>query len=120
LAGALLLQILVDNGEAPLTLQSLQPAFFDVRAAADFTLTVDGAGFTAGSVVRWNGSDRPTVFVSSSRLAAAIYAADVSLVGDFPVTVRDPQPAPGGSESALRLFRVVPAVYEIVAPLVRK
>ncbi len=37
----------------------------------DFELAVDGAGFVYGSVVRWNGSDRPTTFVSSARVTAA-------------------------------------------------
>ena len=36
-----------------------------------FTLTVNGSGFIDGSVVRWDGSDRTTTFVSSSQLSAA-------------------------------------------------
>jgi hypothetical protein len=113
-------RILVDNGPAPLVLQTIQPSLYDVTEAADFTLTVNGVGFTTGSVVRWNGSDRPTTFVNSTRLTAAIYAADVSTLGDFPVTVRDPLPAPGGTETAPRILRVVAALFDIHLPLVRK
>jgi hypothetical protein len=113
-------KILVDNGLAPLVLISLQPSLYDVAKAADFTLTVNGVGFTTDSVVRWNGSNRPTVFVSSTRLTATIYAADVSSIGDFPVTVRDPLPAPGGTETAPRTLRVVAALFDIHLPLVRK
>jgi hypothetical protein len=113
-------KILVDNGQAPLVLQSLQPALFDGSKAADFSLTVNGIGFTTGSVVRWNGSDRPTTFVSSTRLTASIYAADVSTIGDFLITVRYPLPAPGGTETTPLTFRVVAALFDIYLPLVRK
>ncbi len=41
-----------------------------------FTLTVTGTNFIGGSVVRWNGADRATTFVSATRLTAAIPAAD--------------------------------------------
>jgi len=113
-------KILVDNGLAPLVLTSIQPSLYDVTEAADFTLTVDGVGFTTDSVVRWSGSDRPTTFVSSTRLTAAIYAADVSTIGDFPVTVFDPLPAPDGTETSARILRVVAALFDIHLPLVRK
>jgi hypothetical protein len=109
-------KILVDNGPAPLTLQSIYPVLFDVTKPADFTLTVYGISFTANSVVRWKGSDRPTVFVSSTRLTATIFAADVSTTGVFPVTVRDPLPTPGGTETAPVMFYVVPIVYNIYLP----
>jgi sugar lactone lactonase YvrE len=65
----------------------------------DFTLTVTGSGFVAGSTVRWNGSDRPTNYLSSTRLTASISAADVIAGGPFAVTVFTP--APGGGTSAL-------------------
>ncbi|MEJ5309852.1 MAG: right-handed parallel beta-helix repeat-containing protein [Anaerolineae bacterium] len=113
-------KILVDNGPAPLTLLSINPSFFDVDEAADFTLTADGAGFTANSVVRWNGSDRPTTFVSSTRLTATIRAADVSTVGSFPVTVYDPAPSPGGTETPPRMFYVVKEIFRVYLPLVFK
>ena len=80
-------KILLDNGAAPLTLESLQPSLFDVTEAADFYLLVNGTGFTANSMVRWDGSDRPTSFVNSTRLIATIYSADVSTIGDYLVTV---------------------------------
>ncbi|NJN37237.1 MAG: hypothetical protein HC794_09615, partial [Nitrospiraceae bacterium] len=43
---------------------------------ADFMLTVDGAGFVPGSVVRWNGEDRPTSYISSAQVMARIAAVD--------------------------------------------
>ena len=113
-------KILVDNGPAPLTLLSIHPALFDVDEAADFTLTVNGTGFTTNSVVRWNGSDRPTTFVSGTRLTAAIYAADVSAIGDIPVTVYDPYPLPSGTETSPIMFHVVESVFDIYLPVISR
>jgi hypothetical protein len=47
-----------------------QPLVPDATAPGGpaFTLTVNGAGFVAGSVVNWNGSPRATTFVSSTKL----------------------------------------------------
>lgn len=63
----------------------------------DFTLTVNGAGFVPESVVRWNGSPRPTTFVSNTQLTAAIPAADIATIGSALITVFNP--APGGGVS---------------------
>ena len=71
------------------TLTTLSPS----SAAAggpDFTLTVNGSNFASGSVVRWNGADRPTTFVSATRLNATIPAADIAAAGTASVTVRNP------------------------------
>jgi hypothetical protein len=110
-------KILVENGPAPLTLQGIHPSLMAASSAADFTLTVFGAGFTSNCVVRWNGNDRPTVFVSSTKLTASISAADVSTVGVYPVTVRDPQPAPGGSETPAVWFHVLLNITSLFFPL---
>ncbi len=59
------------------------------------TLTVDGTGFVLRSVVRWNGADRPTTYVSPTRLTAQLTAADVASAGTAPVTVFT-SPAGGG------------------------
>ncbi len=69
-----------------------------------FTLTVDGTNFLTGSVVRWNGADRATVFVNSTRLTAAILSADVAAGGTAGITVFNP--APGGGTSNSRAFTV--------------
>jgi hypothetical protein len=45
-----------------------------------YTLTVTGTGFAPGLVVNWNGSPRPTTFVSSTQLTAAISAADTAFL----------------------------------------
>ena len=71
-----------------------------VPGGAGFTLAVTGANFTATSVVRWNGSDRATTFVSSTQLTAAIPAVDIAAAGMAQVTVFNPAPG-GGTSSAL-------------------
>ncbi len=113
-------KILVDNGPAPLTLLGITPSLFDVDEAADFTLIADGTGFTANSVVRWNGNDRPTTFVSSTRLTATIFAADVSVVGQFPVTVYDPAPPPTGTVTLPKMLYVVKDIFQAYLPTVQK
>ncbi len=73
-------------------------------ASAALTLTVNGKHFVAASVVRWNGSDRTTTFVSASQLRAAITAGDLATARSVPVTVFTP--APGGGTSAVKSFTV--------------
>jgi hypothetical protein len=81
----------------PPALSSLAPSGAPVGAAG-FSLTVNGSGFNAGSVVRWNGADRPTTYVSATRLRATIPASDVNAAGTAQVTVF--APAPGGGLSS--------------------
>jgi hypothetical protein len=63
-----------------------------------FTLNVTGADLVDGAVVRWDGSDRPTTFVSGSAVTASIAAADLATGKIVQVTVRNPD---GGISSPL-------------------
>ncbi|MGZ8840218.1 MAG: SBBP repeat-containing protein [Candidatus Aminicenantales bacterium] len=83
------------------TLSSLSTTNVTGGGAA-FTITVLGSNFVPSSVVRWNGSDRTTTYVSSVELQAAIPASDLATGGDVPVTVFNPAPV-GGLTSALSL-----------------
>jgi VWFA-related protein len=84
-------------GPAPepgaLAIRSLSPS---AVTAGDFgfTLTVTGAGFVNGSVVRWNSVNRPTTFVSATELTAAISSADIANLGTVAITVANNEPAP--------------------------
>ena len=69
---------------------------------AAFTLMVSGTNFISSSAVRWNGSDRPTTFVSSTQLTAAIPASDIATSGSAQVTVFNPAPG-GGASSTMAL-----------------
>ncbi|MEY4751574.1 MAG: hypothetical protein RIQ60_3788 [Pseudomonadota bacterium] len=56
----------------------------------DFVVTAIGTGFTANSVVQWNGAARPTTFISSTEVVANISAADIAQVGSAELTVFTP------------------------------
>jgi len=75
-----------------------------VAGSPAFTLTVTGTKFLTGSVVRWNGADRPTTYVSATQLTAVIPAPDVASPGTKGVTVFNP--APGGGTSNAKPFIV--------------
>jgi hypothetical protein len=77
-------------------ISGLTPASMNV-GASPFTLTVNGSGFAPASVVRWNGADRATTFVSSSQIRATITAADLTSVGTVDVSVFNPVPQGGTS-----------------------
>ncbi len=87
-------------------LNSISPASATAGGAA-FTLTVNGSGFLSSSVVQWNGSNRTTTFVSSTQLTAAITAADIAAAGTARVTVVNP--SPGGGASNTLNFTIAPA-----------
>lgn len=102
---------------APLFITSLDPNTKQAQSG-DFTLTVNGSGFTANSKVRWNGTNRATTFVSATKLTAAILAADLNLnaAGTASVTVFDP--AAGGFTSNTSQFAItapnpVPAITSL-------
>lgn len=59
-----------------------------VAGTGAFELTVDGANFVSGnSVVRVNGSNRITTFVSTTRVRANIQTGDVTNPGTLTITV---------------------------------
>jgi autotransporter-associated beta strand protein len=68
-----------------------------VQNGAGFTITVTGTNFLSGSVVQWNGSNRPTTFVSSTQLTALIPASDLVDAGRVNVTVFSPPPGTGAT-----------------------
>ncbi len=88
------------NNPQPL-LSAINPASVQAGGGG-FTLTVTGAGFVPGAVVRWNGADRLTTFSSNNTLTAAIPAADAATTGAANITVFNPAPG-GGSSTAVSL-----------------
>jgi YVTN family beta-propeller protein len=62
-------------------------------------LQVAGTNFVASSVVRWNGSDRPTTMDAINGLVAQISASDLAAAGTAAVTVFNPGSG-GGSSNA--------------------
>ena len=63
----------------------------------NFTLTVNGTGFVASSVVNWNGSPLATTFVNQSQVTATAPASDIASPGTASVTVMNPLPGGGNS-----------------------
>jgi len=73
------------RGPVP-TVSALAPASAG-RGGSSFLLTITGTGFDSTSQVMWNGSPRPTGFVSPTRVTAQIGADDVAAAGTVPVGV---------------------------------
>jgi uncharacterized protein (TIGR03437 family) len=90
------------NNPAP-TITSLSPASA-TAGGAGFTLTVNGTNFISSSVVRFNGVDHATAFVSGTQLTATITAAEIATAATVPVTVFNP--TPGGGESSAVNFTI--------------
>lgn len=70
------------------------------------TLRVNGANFTHCSVVRVDGSDRATKFVSANQLTITITALDQAVVRTRTITVFTPPP--GGGASNGQTLTIVP------------
>ena len=96
----------ITSGTPLPTITTLNPNLTGAGGPA-FTLTVNGTGFVSNSVVRWNGADRTTSFVSDTQLNAAIPAGDIATIGTANVTVVSP--APGGGTSNAVTFSIVAA-----------
>jgi YVTN family beta-propeller protein len=80
--------------------------------SANNQLEVGGSNFVASSVVRWNGSDLPTTLDGNSRgqiLTAQISASDIATAGTASVTVFNPAPG-GGSSNSLTFTTTTGAV----------
>ena len=72
-----------------------------------FTMTLNGTGFVKDlSVLRWNGADRPTTYISDTQLTASIPASDMVNACTASVTVFNP--GPGGGDSNVQTFTVNP------------
>ena len=92
------------TGASTPTLTTLSPSSA-VAGGPAFSLTVNGSNFVSGSVVRWNGANRPTTFVSATQLTAALTAADIAAAGSASLTVQNP----GGAVSNALTFTITGA-----------
>ncbi|HUO80179.1 MAG TPA: PQQ-binding-like beta-propeller repeat protein [Steroidobacteraceae bacterium] len=82
------------SGALPFTIQAPPPLAVTGIAPASATagspglvLTVTGTGFGASSTVLWNGSARPTSYVSATQLTAQIATADLATAGTVAIAV---------------------------------
>ncbi|QHN03171.1 hypothetical protein FTO74_07155 [Granulicella sp. WH15] len=65
------------------------------------TLTVTGSNFVPGSEITWNGTERATLYVSSTSLQMALLPGDLSSATTAQVGVTDPPDAGGLSSGTL-------------------
>lgn len=96
-------------------INSIAPPWSGLDDVHDITLTVNGAGFTPSTVVRWNGANRATTYVSPFVVTAVLLAADLDTLGSYTITVYDPDRS---LESDPVTFTVVSQLYETYLPVV--
>ena len=93
-----LVSFAISSGTNPIpTISSLDPSCAPVGEQT-FTLAVMGTNFAPSSVVRWNGKDLPTT-LNSGPLTAQVPASDIAAPGTATVTVFNPAPGGGASNS---------------------
>ncbi len=114
-SNALLMTISQAPNPVP-SISGLNPATVTAGGAA-FTLTVTGSGFVPASIVRFNGGDRPTTFVSSTELRAAISAGDIINGGSAPITVFNPAPGGGTSNPFPLTISFGPPAITLLSPV---
>jgi len=85
-----------------------------VAGSSGLTLVVRGSGFDASASVLWNGSPRPTTFVSATEVRAEISAADLEILG--PMAINVVNTAPGGGTSDPATFNVTGGVTSVEVP----
>lgn len=78
-----------------------------VAGSSSFTLTVDGSDFINGSIIRWNGTNLSTIYISSVQLSATVPSINVSTAGTASISVFNP--APGGGTSSIQTFTTTTA-----------
>ena len=70
--------------------------------ASDTTVTVNGTGFMASSVVKLGSSVLTTTYVSSTQLTAVVPSSALGALGNLSITVTTPTPG-GGTSNASQL-----------------
>ncbi|MGH9938792.1 MAG: beta strand repeat-containing protein, partial [Blastocatellia bacterium] len=113
-SNAAVLQITPPPNPTP-TIATLGPNTV-TAGSGQFILTVAGLNFMQGSVVRFNGQDRQTNFISSSEVRATIIADDILNGGSATITVFNPPPAGGVSNALTLTINFAPPVINFLSP----
>ncbi len=71
------------------SISSLSPSSA-LPGGAAFTLTVNGADFKNGAVIRFGNTEKTTTFLSATKLTAPILASEIATAGSVPVVVKNP------------------------------
>jgi uncharacterized repeat protein (TIGR01451 family) len=99
----------VVNNPVP-AITTLSPAVA-VLNGPDFSLTVNGSNFVPGAVVRWNGADLNTFYVSATQLTADVPAANLALPNPGSAGITVFNPGPGGGPSNTLTLPITPHLY---------
>lgn len=95
------------------SISQLTPALL-AATASPTTLTVDGSGLVSNSILRVNGQDRPTTWIGPGRLTAVLAATDVIAGTTLSITVFNPEPDGGLSNSlSLPVSNPAPVLAEL-------
>lgn len=107
------------NGSNPVPqISAVNPAAVHA-GGADFTLTVTGSGFVTGSTVMCNNYSRSTTFVSGTQLTAVMPAADILQIHPVQITVVNPSPGGGPSNSVpVTVLDPLPVISSLSPPSV--
>lgn len=97
------------------TISALSPATV-TSGGPSFTLTVTGTNFVSNSVVRFNGADRQTTFISATEVRALIAAADIQNGGMVIITVFNPAPGGGTSNELTLTVNFAPPTISFLSP----
>ncbi len=82
------------------TINSISPDSA-VSSKAATVVTIIGTNFSFGSVAKWNGEERATTFVNSNKITTTLTPSDMSGLGAYTITVFNPLPGGGMSNSAI-------------------
>jgi hypothetical protein len=100
------------------TLTNIVP-YSALVGAPQFVLTVNGTNFVNGSVVRVNGANRATTFVSATQLTAIIPVTDTASAGSLAVSVFTPTPGGGISTSLSFIISATSTTLPQLSPNIR-
>jgi alpha-L-arabinofuranosidase len=95
----------------------LVPSFASVaESTSDKTLTINGQFFTPDCIIRWDGNNLATTYVSPTQLTAVIPAANLSSPGDVTVTVRNTAENLTSNGLVFSILPADPVITQLVPP----
>jgi uncharacterized protein (TIGR03437 family) len=95
MAGAVSFPITVPSNP-PLKITSLSPSSA-FAGSGPLTLTITGTGFSASTIVTFNGVSHPATLVSNAQLTTTLSASDLAVAGNFLIAMISPG---GGTSTA--------------------
>jgi hypothetical protein len=103
------------NNPIPFLTQPLVPSSIS-PGGDEFTLTVNGTGFSSTATVNFDGAALETTFVNQGQLQAAVPAASVASPATHSITVVNPKPG-GGSSNVIYFPVAAPEATPNFSPM---